>query len=220
MMGLLVRHWRWKLISLALAVLLWLSSVGEPETSTSLSVPVQYQNSPRDLEISSAVIDRVRLDVHGPQSKLRQNYMADVAVVVDLADVVRPGERTFSLDSAKIALPAGVTMERVMPPQVRLRFEKRTTKDLPVQVRVAAQPPAGYEVVALRVVPQMVKVEGPESRVEEITGAETDALDLSSVTGREEIPAHASLDDPQVRFVGSSRVLVHVEVRKSGRGGD
>ncbi|MEP7366743.1 MAG: CdaR family protein [Acidobacteriota bacterium] len=220
MMSLLVRNWRWKLISLAMAFLLWLSTVGEPETSTSVSVPVQYQNTPRDLEISSAVIDRVRLEVHGPQSKLKQNYMADVAVVVDLADVVRPGERTFPLDSAKIALPPGVRVEGVMPPQVRLRFEKRTVREVPVQVRVATQPPAGYEVVSLRVIPQRVRVEGPESRVEEVTVAETDALDLSSVTGRDEIAAHASLDDPQVRFVGGSRVLVHVEVRKTGSGGN
>ena len=218
MTGIVTRNWRWKLISIAMAFLLWLSSVGEPENSTSLSVPVQYQNTPRDLEISSALIDRVRLEVHGPQSKLRQNYMADVAVVVDLADVIRPGERTFPLDGAKIALPAGVEVERVMPPQVRLRFEKRLIRDLPVQVRVATQPPAGYEVVSLRVVPQQVKVEGPESRVEEITVAETDALDLSSVTGREEIASHASLEDTMVRFVGGSRVLVHVEVRKTGGG--
>ena len=218
MIALLVRHWRWKLISLAMALLLWLSTVGEPETSTSVSVPVQYQNMPRELEINSAVIDRVRLEVHGPQSKLRQSYMADVAVVVDLGDVVRPGERTFPLDGAKIALPAGVQMERVMPPQVRLRFEKRKTKEIPVQVRVAAQPPPGYEVVSLRVLPQRVTVEGPESRVSEITVAETDALDLGTVTGRDVIAAHASLDDPQVRFVGSSRVLVHVEVRHAGGG--
>jgi|RhiMetdeSRZDD1v2_1073273.scaffolds.fasta_scaffold1283534_2 diadenylate cyclase len=218
MKDLLVRHWRWKLISIAMAALLWLTSVGEPENSTSLSVPVQYQNSPRDLEISSAVIDRVRLEVHGPRSKLRQNYMADVAVVVDLADVVRPGERTFPLDGTQIALPPGVQVKRVMPAQVRLRFEKRITKDLPVQVRVATQPPSGYEVVSLKVLPQQVKVEGPESRVEEITVAETDALDLSSVTGRDEIAAHASLEDPMVRFVGSSRVLVQVEVRKTGGG--
>lgn len=216
MIDLVTRHWRWKLISFALSLMLWLSSVGEPETSTSLSVPVQYQNAPRHLEISSAMIDRVRLEVHGPQSKLKQSYMADVAAVVDLAGVNRPGERTFPLDGAQIALPPGVQVERVMPPQVRLRFEKRLTRQLPVQVRVADQPPAGYEVVSLRVVPQYVTVEGPESRVQEVTVAETDALDLSAVTERDEIPAHASLEDPQVRFVGSSRVLVHVDVKKTG----
>ena len=107
-----------------------------------------------------------------------------------------------------------------MPPQVRLRFEKRKLREVPVQVRVATQPPAGYEVVSLRVIPQTVRVEGPESRVDEITQAETDALDLSLVTGRDEIAAHASLDDPQVRFVGGSRVLVHVEVRKTGGAGN
>lgn len=214
----IVRHWRWKAISLAMAVLLWLATAGEPELSTALTVPVHYQNSPRDLDISSSMIDRVRLEVNGPQSKLSQSNMADAAVIVDLSDVKRPGDRTFPLDGAKITLPSGVQVERIMPPQVSLRFEKRMVREIAVQVRVATQPPAGYEVVSLVVQPPKVTVEGPESRVEDITVAETDALDLSAVTGREEIPAHASLEDPQVRFVGSSRVLVHVEVRKSGGG--
>jgi len=218
MKDLVVKHWRWKLISLALAVMLWLSTAGEPESGTSLSVPVFYQNSPREWEISSSVIDRVRLEVHGPASKLSQHAMADAAVMVDLSVVKRPGEITIPLDGAAISLPAGVHVDRVMPPQVRLRFEKRLVKEIPVQARVSAQPPAGYEVVMLRVTPALMQVEGPESSVEAMTAAETDDLDLSGVTGKESIASHASLDDPMVRFVKGSRVVVEVEVRKAGGG--
>lgn len=218
MKDLVVKHWRWKLISLALAVMLWLSTAGEPETGTSLAVPVFYQNSPREWEISSSVIDRVRLEVHGPASKLTQHAMADAAVLVDLSVVKRPGEITIPLDGAWIALPSGVHVDRVMPPQVRLRFERRMQRNLPVQVRVSAQPPAGYEIASLRAVPASVQVEGPESSVEAMAAAETDDLDLSGVTGKESIATHASLDDPMVRFVKGSRVVVEVEVRRSGGG--
>ncbi len=218
MKDLLFGHWRWKAISLALSGVLWMATVGEPESSTSLTVPVYYQNSPHDLEITSSVIDRVRLEVHGPSSKLNQHSMSNAAVVVDLTGVTRPGERTFPLDRATIALPPGVQVDHVAPPQVRLLFERRVRKEVPVMARVGVQPPQGYEVVALSVVPPRLSVEGPESSMESLTAAETDALDLSGVTGREVIPAHATLDDPQVRFLGQPRVAVQVEVRKAGGG--
>ena len=51
-----------------------------------------------------------------------------------------------------------------------------------------------------------------------MAAAETDDLDLSGVTGKESIATHASLDDPMVRFVKGSRVVVEVEVRRSGGG--
>jgi len=218
MKDLVVKHWRWKLISLALSAMLWLSTAGEPESGTSLTVPVFYQNAPKDWEISSAVIDRVRLEVHGPASKLTQHAMADAAVLVDLSVVKRPGEITIPLDGASISLPSGVHVDRVMPPQVRLRFERRMTREVPVQARVSVQPPAGYEVASLRLTPAKVLVEGPESSVEAMAAAETDDLDLSGVTGKETLTTHASLDDPMVRFLKGSRVTVEVEVRKSGGG--
>lgn len=214
MKDLVVKHWRWKLMSLALAAMLWLSTAGEPESSTSLTAPVFYQNSPHDWELSSPVIDRVRLEVHGPASKLTQHAMADAALVVDLGVVKRAGEITIPLDGATVSLPPGVHVDRVMPPQVRLRFEKKLVKEVPVQVRVSRQPQAGYEVVSLRVVPERISVEGPEGSVEATMAAETDDLDLSAITGKETIVTHVSLDDPMVRFMNGSRVTVEVEVRK------
>jgi YbbR domain-containing protein len=210
----ILRYWPWKLASLAVASLLWLATVGEPEITTSLSVPVYYQNAPKDLEISSTLLDRVRLEVNGPSSKLRQHEMADAAVVIDLSGIDRPGEETFTIDGASAKMPAGVRVMSAAPPQVRLRFERRMTREVPVVVRVAAQPAQGMAVVSLKPEPERVTVTGPESRVSAVSAAETDALDLSGLTGPGELSTHVTIDDPQVRFRDGSRVAVKVELRK------
>ena len=121
-------HWHWKLASFAIAALLWLATVGEPEGATSLSVPIYYRNAPKDLEISSTMLDRVRLEVRGPSSKLRQQELADAAVIIDLNSVNKPGEETLPIDATSVALPFGVTVSRAAPPQVRLRFERRISR--------------------------------------------------------------------------------------------
>jgi YbbR domain-containing protein len=180
-----------------------------------LSVPVYYQNAPKDLEISSAMLDRVRLEVTGPSSKLRQHEMADAAVVIDLSGIDRPGEETFTIDGASAKMPAGVRVMSAAPPQVRLRFERRMTREVPVVVRVAAQPSHGFAVASLKPEPERVTITGPESRVSEVSAAETDALDLSGLTGPGELSTHVTIDDPQVRFRDGSRVAVKVELKKN-----
>src|ERR1700682_2453331 len=87
----------WKLLSLAIAIILWYTVVGEPELATSLTVPVQYKNNPRDLEISSEVPDRVRLEVRGPSQKLNPSSLSGSAVILDLSTFHQPGEQTFTI---------------------------------------------------------------------------------------------------------------------------
>ena len=64
MIGLLTRNTGWKLLSLVLAVLLWLVIVRDPELGTHIDVPVRYLGMPENLVISSDLVN-VRLEIRG-----------------------------------------------------------------------------------------------------------------------------------------------------------
>jgi len=89
------------------------------------------------------------------------------------------------------------------------------TKEVPVVVRVDQQPPAGYRLVRYEVEPRTLRIAGPEQRVNQITGAQTDALDLSTVIAQSEIHVHTFLADPQVRLESNPMVRVRVFVEKA-----
>ena len=55
MMHFLTRNLVWKLLSLAAAFFFWLNVASEPDLATIISVPVEYNNFPRGLEISSRI---------------------------------------------------------------------------------------------------------------------------------------------------------------------
>src|SRR3954470_13274479 len=97
---LLTANLHWKVLSLLVAIGLWFLVVGEPELVTSHSAPVFFKNLPRDLEISSGVPDRIYLEVRGPAGSLSPGQLANTAVLVDLAPVQGPSERTFSVMAA------------------------------------------------------------------------------------------------------------------------
>lgn len=214
MRRLLLENLGWKLLSLVLAVLLWFAIVGEPELAASVSAPVEYRNLPRELEISSDVLDRIHLEVRGPSGKLLPSRLADTTVVLDLSSISHPGERTFTISQRNLNLPAGVSLSRAVPAQVRLRLERRISRAIPVQVRYAGPPPAGYRVLRQDVEPASVRVIGPESRVNQVEAAQTDPIDLSSVVGESSFQVQTFVGDPQVRLESSPTVSVKVALEK------
>lgn len=216
MIRLITQNWRYKAGSVVLAGLLWLGVVEEPELATSVLVPIQYKNLPKDMEISSDVSDKVHLEVRGPASKLSPAMLADSSILLDLDGVKRAGDRTYPVDSATLVLPTGVQLDRAVPAQVRLHFERRLTKEVLVHVRIRQRPTPGFEIVAQVLEPSRLRVVGPESRVAGIESVETDPIDIEHLKdAAETFAVHAYLADPQLRFEGDGSVKVRIEVRKT-----
>jgi YbbR domain-containing protein len=214
MMGSFLHNFGLKLLSLAVAIVLWVVIVGDPEMMTSISAPIQYKNLPKDLELASEIPENVHLELRGPASKLATILEERTAVVLDLASQPSPGERTFTIRQMDVNLPSGVSLARVVPAQLRLRFERREQRDVPVQVRFAGPPAAGYRVVRTEVSPERRTVTGPESRVNRIEFVETDQIDLSAVVSEAEFHVYCNTSDPLVTFDDTRMVSVKVWTEK------
>jgi YbbR domain-containing protein len=204
----------WKLLSLAIAVVLWALVASEPELSEFATVRLEYRNLPDDLEISSDPVSSVSLELRGPSGELRG--VGDgirPAVVLDMSDV-QPGERTFTIGQGNVQLARGVRLVRAIPSEVRFLFERRVVRFVPVVVRIAGQGRNGYTVAHQSVAPDRLEIAGPSSRVARITAAVTDPLDLSTVVGTSEFRVNAFVEDSFVRFQTSPQVVVKVTMRK------
>jgi len=212
----IIHNLGWKLASLLLAVLLWFAIMGEPELVATRVVPVLYKDLPPQLVMVADVPDSVHMELRGPSRKLTAANLSEAAVLLDLAAVSGPGEHTFTLSEANLSLPQGVTFLRAVPSQIRLRFARTRTKEVAVQVRISAPPPAGYRVVRQEVTPDKVRIAGPESHVVSIDAAETDAIDLSAMTRTSAMRVDAFVSDPQVRLESSPIVTVKLTIEKTG----
>ena len=207
-----------KILSVAIASLLWIAIVGEQELATAIDVPVEYRNFPKPYEVSSGTVNRVNLLVRGPSGKLNDTYLKDVSVVVDLEGVKRPGDWTFNLDSRAIRVPSGLELDRAIPSQVRMRFEERFARDIPIQIRYAGNPMPGYRVARHELSPDHLRVIGPRSRVEQLQSIDTDPIDLNGIISEAETRVSTFVDDPQLRVDGSSMVRVRLVMERIGPG--
>ncbi len=202
----------WKLLSLAIAVLLWVLVASEPEISTFVTVPVQFKNMPEGLEVSSDIVESVNLELRGPSGELR-NFQDSrpYSVVLDMSRVVA-GERTFSIDDGDFRLPRGIRVVRAFPSQLRFDFERRAAATVPVQVRFGS-PHEGYDVAGFQVSPATLRIVGPESHVNRIKAVATDPIDLGPVVGSAQFHVSAFVDDAHVRFASPPKVTVDVQVK-------
>jgi len=213
----LTRNLGWKLISLVIALALWLAVEREPELATSLSVPLEFRNMPADLDIVGSLPDQVRLEVRGPSGRLSHDNLAKLAVAFDLADT-QEGEHTYTIRSYNVDLPNGVAFYRAVPSQVTLRFDRLQRRKVPI-LPAYGNPPDGYRIRNLTVTPQIVDILGPGERVSTVNEVKTDPIDLAGVTKDKQFRVQLHIGDPQVRLASPIEAIVRVQVEKTaGKG--
>ena len=208
------RNTLWKLLSLALAMLVWFAIYHEPEMTSVLPAPVQFKNIPHGLEISSDIVESVDLETHGQADLLRNLSEKRVSVIIDLGPVHDPGERTFTIYRDNTNLPRGVDLVRVIPSQLRFTFEQEIVRNIPVEPQVSGTLPAGLHLVKMVSTPLELAVTGPESKVRRVTVVHTDPVDLNRITEEKNVRVTAFLTNGQLRFNESPEVTVRVMVAK------
>ena len=215
---LLTDHFLWKLLSLVMAAMLWIAVVDEPELTTNVTAAVEFRNLAAGLDLGSDVPDRVVLQLRGPRSRLSIATGPRSAVVLDLSAQTRPGERTFTVQEINLNLPGGISLVRAVPSQIRVVLEHRLLKVVPVTLRFAGPPPAGYRVRWSQVVPESIAIVGPERRVTQIQSVETDAFDFSHLRSAldqpTEVKLNAFVSDPLVSLASPSQIRARVQLEK------
>ena len=217
MRQLFTRNLGWKLLSVALAVVLWLSVAREPEVVTSLSAPLDFKNPPENLAIDGNLPDRVRVEIRGPSGRLTRDNLATAAVVLDLSDA-QAGERTYSIRARNLNLPSGVLFDNAVPSQLTLRFDQLIVQEKPVQP-VYVNKPSLYRLASQQFSPAKVRIRGSEDRIRAIHQIKTDPLDLSDVAGDHVFHTHLNIGDSQVRLVDvPADITVRVKLEKMNEG--
>src|SRR5436309_6822421 len=160
----LIYNWHVKLISLILAVMLWMVVATEPSSELGLEVPLEYRNIPSQLEITGDTTNAVQVQLRGSSNVIRDISAKDVSTTIDLSKM-RPGDRIVPLSPQNVQAPFGAEVIRVNPSSVRFNLERTMRKTVAVIPTISGQPSDGFEIGKVMVDPNKVEVEGPESRV-------------------------------------------------------
>lgn len=208
-----------KLVSLAIAILLWWAVGRDQPIEIPMTVPLEFQNPPANLEINSNYPFEARVTLRGPERLMQGLHQSEVHAVLDLQGA-GPGETTFDLTRSEIHVPRDVKVVQVVPSQFHITFDRSVTRTVPVQPRVIGTLLSGYGITEVTADPPTITIVGPERRVNSIQAAMTDPVDATGVVGKAAFATHVYVDDPLVRVhtPGTIRVIVNT-AKAPGRAG-
>jgi len=193
------RHFGLKVVSVGLALMLWMVVSGEEMVERGLRVPLELQQFPPGLELHDDAPSIVDVRVRGTSGALSRVSPGDIVAVLDLRGA-RAGRRLFHLTPEQVRAPFGIEVVQVTPPSVAMVFEAAASRLVPVTPDVEGDPAPGYVVGKVIADPSTVEMVGPSSAVERVSEAITEPI---SVDGAE-APVRESVTigflDPAVRL--------------------
>jgi YbbR domain-containing protein len=206
------RHLGLKLMSVGLAVLLWLTVSGEEVVERGLRVPLELQQFPTGLEIQGEPPSTVDVRVRGTSGALSRVGAGDVVAVLDL-HAARPGNRLFPVTPELVHSPYGVEVVQVIPSTILLSFEPSVTKEVPVVASTEGEPAPGYVVGEITVSPDKVEIVGPQSAVKRAGVALTETISLANMHESQTAQAvTVGLTDPALRLKNQRTVSINVQI--------
>src|SRR6476661_1028771 len=178
-----IEDWSLKLLSLAIAIVLWLLVTGQNQPVTAhLNVQLNFIR-PQSLEISNDPPRTVDVMLTGSRNKLDDLTSLDLVATVDISDQ-RAGERVLRLaDRAQISLPQGIKVDGYQPSAIPIRLEEILERQVPIEPKLEGQPAGGFEVYGVYPNKGSVPLRGPASRVNSLQKVFTESIWL---VGRKE----------------------------------
>jgi YbbR domain-containing protein len=207
----LFRHLSLRLLSLALAIALWMAVAGEQTVERGIRVPLELVQFPAGLELPFEAPTLVDVRVRGASTTLSRVGPGDIVAVLDLRGA-RPGRRVFQLNPEQVRVPFGVEVVQVSPASIVIAFEKSESKTVPVNASTEGAPAPGFVIGKVTVDPPTVQVTGPENAINRTTEAVTETVSVAGARESVTETVTVGLLEPSVRVKTAGNATVQVEI--------
>lgn len=217
MLDRILANWPLKLLSIAMAVILWFYVLGskDPQTTQAISVPVVTVNTPQGLEAIDVTPTSVELRVRGRASALAHTEVGNIRMEANLRNA-QVGENELPLRVA--GLPLNLTVIPGYPGTATVRLDTVIERQRPVDYERRGDPAEGFIVEEITVEPGEVTVRGATSRVGGVIRAVV-IVDISGLNTSMSFEADLEARDHRDETVSGvtfkpSMVTVDVKVRQ------
>ncbi len=214
----LAKDWKLKLVSLVLALGLWLLLVPAEKmfSEKSLTIPLETRNIPAGLEIVERQVATIDITLRAPNRLLDEIGPSGLVARIDL-DHATVLQQEYPLNTSMIAVPPGAEVVKISPGKVTIKLELTAEATLDVHPTLRGKTAPGFRIARTEIEPSSVLVRGPESRVRIKEAATTAPVDVSGLAESTVFEADIILPRPELRLVSPqtrARVTVLVEPDK------
>lgn len=208
-----------KLLAVVLAGLAWLYAHGEQTNEATFVTPVEYVLPP-DLVLMNddPLPEQVVIVASGTRAALARVQEVSLQYMVDLEAAVA-GTTEHSFRTPPPGWPPRLRLTTVSPAMIRVSFDERARKTVPVQLRTRGDLPAGFVETRRELQPNEVVLTGARTDLVDLDFVRTAPLDLKRASGG--VDAEIALDLSGLHLLPESpakiRLRMEVEEVIAGR---
>ena len=206
----ILNDFKLKILSLVLALMLWVAVAYMGESRMNIAVRLSAENLAKNLIVSKMDPDEVLVTLDGPVSVLKGIRARDVRIALDLTDV-KEGRQVFSLYKENVSRPEGLKVEAIKPDYVVMETDSVMEKRLKTVVKLDKKWMGLYVVKSWS--PRFVTVEGSRDTLKGRDSIMTLPVDGSFMSEEEEVDVGLDTKDVVVRKMAPDNVRVTLRRR-------
>jgi len=174
-------NFRYLLMAMLIATVLWGIAHGEKRTERNMDIPVAFYGLSNDLVITDQSTSDINIRVQGSRAALRNASPTTMEYPVSL-EGAKPGLGIYDVEASFIDAPQGVKVVSRSPARIELQFEPRGRKIVKIRPDVAGEPAEGFLVGEIVTEPERVWLTGARGDVLRLTEVMTETLDITGAS--------------------------------------
>jgi YbbR domain-containing protein len=180
----LIENWPAKVLSIALALVLFVFHQMNTLTTRPLSVPLTIETSSTMIPASSYP-QNVRVSIRGDDESVKSIAESDIGAYVDFTRYEHEGWYRAPIQIQKKGSALGVEPLEITvnPLEISIQLDRRISKTLPLTAVIRGRVADGFDMVSHAITPTELVVTGPLASLETVTEILTDPIDLDGRTG-------------------------------------
>lgn len=171
-----------KIISILSAIMLYMFANSQTNSSViSLVVPIEVLNVPKEKVILLPDIRQAQVSFKGPSFLVREVAMSAPAFRVSLPAEPKNRE-VINLSDQRLAVPPGVEIVSIEPPELELFLDNLITKNVAVQIPIIGKLNSDYKLISITPEPKNLNITGSQTEIRATKSIQTLPLDLRDIT--------------------------------------
>jgi YbbR domain-containing protein len=184
LLSIIAENWPAKVISIALAMVLFVFHRMNSLSERFFSVPLVLE-SQTNLVPANSYPRMIRITLRGDANSIYPIQDDDIQAFVDLSRFTTPGNYHAVVQIRKrgMALEVSPLEVRVDPGEISLSLDYKISKFVPLKVSLIGEVEPGFLLNSYSFNPTQVIIDGPSVHIGNITELDTEAIDLSGRDG-------------------------------------
>ena len=202
-----------KVISLVLAIILWLFIRSETGGEVGIVAPFEFHGLSSNLIVTRVSEETINVRINGSLSQLERLSTKEVRARIDLSGA-KPGLNSFDILPRNITVPQGLAINQISPSSIKVELDQVIDKIVRIEALVQGKPQNGYRVTRITVDPLYIKLQGARTQLMTLKKVSTEEVDISGLRETVKLEVPLKLTGLNLKRGVDRRVRIMVEIQK------